>query len=119
MSDERTIAKTVGVSLTVVFVAIMILSAISYLDLRLILSAMVSAAIRRLTPCRAFTVGSFWTAKIRVGRCWGPQWRVMPTHKRARPGPGICAYPPLRLAGLIRRLLVLGAQIPAGLTIVA
>ncbi len=30
MSDERTIAKTVGVSLTVVFVAIMILSAISY-----------------------------------------------------------------------------------------
>jgi hypothetical protein len=30
MSDERTIAKTVGVSLTVVFVAILILSAISY-----------------------------------------------------------------------------------------
>ena len=36
---------------------------------------MVCAAIRRLTPCRTFTVGSFWTAKIRVGRCWGPQWR--------------------------------------------
>jgi hypothetical protein len=30
MSDERTIVKTVGVSLTVVFVAIMILSAFSY-----------------------------------------------------------------------------------------
>jgi hypothetical protein len=30
MSDERTIAKTVGVSLTVVSVAILILSAISY-----------------------------------------------------------------------------------------
>jgi hypothetical protein len=30
MSDERTIVKAVGVSLTVVFVAIMILSAISY-----------------------------------------------------------------------------------------
>jgi hypothetical protein len=30
MSDERTITKTVGVSLTVVFVAILILSAISY-----------------------------------------------------------------------------------------
>jgi hypothetical protein len=30
MSDERTIAKTVDVSLTVVFVAILILSAISY-----------------------------------------------------------------------------------------
>jgi hypothetical protein len=30
MSDERTVAKTVGVSLTVVFVAILILSAISY-----------------------------------------------------------------------------------------
>ena len=30
MSDERTIAKTVGVSLAVVFVAILILSAISY-----------------------------------------------------------------------------------------
>jgi hypothetical protein len=30
MSDERTIAKAVGVSLTVVFVAILILSAISY-----------------------------------------------------------------------------------------
>ena len=30
MGDERTIVKTVGVSLTVVFVAIMILSAISY-----------------------------------------------------------------------------------------
>ena len=27
---------------------------------------MVCAAIRRLTPCRTFTVGSFWTAKIRV-----------------------------------------------------
>jgi hypothetical protein len=30
MSDDRAIAKTVGVSLTVVFVAILILSAISY-----------------------------------------------------------------------------------------
>jgi hypothetical protein len=30
VSDERTIAKTVGLSLTVVFVAILILSAISY-----------------------------------------------------------------------------------------
>ena len=30
MSDERTIVKAVGVSLTVVFVAILILSAISY-----------------------------------------------------------------------------------------
>jgi hypothetical protein len=30
MSDERTIAKAVGVSLTVVFVTILILSAISY-----------------------------------------------------------------------------------------
>jgi hypothetical protein len=30
MSDERAIAKAVGVSLTVVFVAILILSAISY-----------------------------------------------------------------------------------------
>jgi hypothetical protein len=30
MSDERMIAKTVGVSLTVVFVTILILSAISY-----------------------------------------------------------------------------------------
>jgi len=30
MSDERAITKTIGVSLTVVFVAILILSAISY-----------------------------------------------------------------------------------------
>ena len=30
MSDERTIAKAVGVSLTVVFFVVMILSAISY-----------------------------------------------------------------------------------------
>jgi hypothetical protein len=30
MSDERTIAKTVGVSLTVIFVVVLILSAVSY-----------------------------------------------------------------------------------------
>jgi hypothetical protein len=30
MDDERTIVKTVGVSLTVVFVVVLVLSAISY-----------------------------------------------------------------------------------------